>query len=314
MNLQTRVEDGMPSSNQSMRIQIGDICCSITCSDRDVFSYLKELYSDFLSDGPADINIELEIVERLSADEIRKVMPHARGLRTDNRFTTTNLTLESEYDPNTHSLSMVVEKHLLNPNMEYKLMNRIVPAVYFTAYGVHCGVKPPAMIVHACGIARREHALIFTGPSETGKTTIAQLCGDKYGRILNDEMVLISWPDGDNHRLRVQGLPIVGGVSQRLNISAPLCCVLMLKQGKRMGLRQLDKTEAYLRFIRQVIAPAGVEMKEDKRSLLSLTTEFSNRVVRDTVFYELEFNLDREMFWGVIEELEKSLEKGVPAK
>ena len=87
MNIQTRMEDGVPSSNHAMRVQIGGVCCSVTCRDRDIFGYLEELYSNFLSDRPADIHVDFEIVERLSVDEIKEVMPYTRGLRTDNRFT-----------------------------------------------------------------------------------------------------------------------------------------------------------------------------------------------------------------------------------
>jgi hypothetical protein len=48
--------------------------------------------------------------------------------------------------------------------------------------------------------------------------------------------------------------------------------------------------------------------------MLSLATEFSDEITSHAVFYELEFNLNRELFWEVVGELEKSLEREEPAK
>lgn len=314
MNLQTRAEKIVPLSNNTIQVQIGEVCCSITCSDRDVFGYLKELYSNFLSDRPADINIQLETVDELGNVNIQKLISQALMTQKGNRFVSTHLTLESEYDAVNRSLSMKVDKRLFDLTQEYKLMNRVLNAAYFTAIrGEENERKPPDMLVHACGAIRHGRVLVFTGPSGTGKTTIGRLCGDKYGQVINDEMVLVSWPAENDTPVIVQGAPVIGELDQRLNVKAPLGCIILLKQSPRTAFRRLNRLEAYTRFIRQVIWPAGLEHEEQHR-LLSLTTDFGDEITRNTALYELEFNLDRQLLWKVVDELEKSLEKGVPAK
>ena len=67
------------------------------------------------------------------------------------------------------------------------------------------------------------------------------------------------------------------------------------------------------RFIRQVISPAVMEY-EDTRKLLTLTTDFGDVIARNTAFYELEFNLDRELLWKVVSEIEESIDKGDPER
>jgi len=154
------------------------------------------------------------------------------------------------------------------------------------------------MLVHSCGILRNGQVLLFTGPCETGKTTIGRLCGDDYGLLLNDEMLLLSWPHQHHRSLLVHSVPIVGELPLRLNTSAPLADVLLLKQSKRTAVRRLDRMEAYLRFMYQIICPAHFR-ETDRRAIYSLIAEFADEVTKVTPFYELEFTLDKNLLWEV---------------
>jgi len=308
MSSKAMVDEGTAPCDCVMRVQIGDICCSLRCHDRDVFGSWKQLYSDFQSDNPADISIELEVVDRLSSAEVEAALLQARIVPEGNRFVATDLTLESEFDTANRALSMRVEKRLFDPALEFKLMNRLLSSAYYTACEAKYSGRLPAMLVHSCGIIRDGQALVFAAPCETGKTTIARLCGEEYGQVINDEMLLVSRPCQDNGPLRVQGVPIIGGFHQRLNATAPLSCVLLLKQSKMTAVRRLDRMEAYLRFMRQIISPAYIG-QTDRQALFSLIAGFSDEVTSATPFYELEFTLDREPLWEAVGELERSLEK-----
>ena len=132
---------------------------------------------------------------------------------------------------------------------------------------------------------------------------------NNYVLLLN-AFVLVSRPNQDDDRLRVQGVPIIGGFSQRLNITVPLSCILLLKQSERTAVRRLDRSAAHLRLMRQIVTPAYIGQR-DRRAILSLMAEFSDEVTRTTPVFELEFTLDKELLWGVVEELERALKKEV---
>jgi hypothetical protein len=51
------------------------------------------------------------------------------------------------------------------------------------------------------------------------------------------------------------GLPIVGGIPERRNTGARLACIINLKQSKTTAYRVIDKADAYLRFMKQIITP-----------------------------------------------------------
>jgi len=154
------------------------------------------------------------------------------------------------------------------------------------------------MLIHSCGILREGHVLLFTGPCETGKTTIGRLCGEDFGLLLNDEMMFLSWPRPEDHHLLAQSAPIFGELPFRMNTVAPLHSVFLLKQSQRTALRRLDRMEAYLRFLHQVVSPAGFN-NHDTRTTISIMDSFADMVTKTTPFFELEFTRDRDVLWDV---------------
>jgi hypothetical protein len=163
---------------------------------------------------------------------------------------------------------------------------------------------PPAMIIHACGILRSGQAFLFTGPSDAGKTTIAQLCRKRDGEVINDEMLLLWRPGQNGNGINVESAPFLGKFPSRRNVKAPLRCIFHLKQGSGTRTRRLEKSEAYLKLMKQIITPAYVGQK-DKRAVLTLMSEFSDEVTRVIPIYELEFNLDGKSLWQTIKQFEK---------
>ena len=187
------------------------------------------------------------------------------------------------------------------------MLNRLLCMAYYTGCKVKHDGNPPALLVHACGILRNGQALLFTGPSDIGKTTVGRLCDDNFGQVLNEEMLLVSRPHQDNGTLQVQGVPIIGELPYRPNTVAPLKCVFLLKQSERTAIRRTDRMEAYLRFMRQIVIPAYIGQR-GRRAIYSLMAEFSDEVTSVTPVCELGFTLDKESLWEVVGELENSLD------
>ena len=282
--------------NHTLRVQFGDICCALICHDTEVFSRLNESYSIFLSDEPTDISFKLEVVDRLDRAQVETVLSQTRIVRQGNHLVATNLALDVEFDAASSTFAVTADRCLFDSSLEFKVMNRLFSMAYYTVSQAKHQGRPPAILVHSCGILRNGQVLLFTGPCGMGKTTIGRLCGEEYGLLLNDEALLLSWPHPDNGGLRVRGVPILSELPFRLNTSAPLARVLLLKQSKRTAVRRLDRMEAYLRFMRQIINPAHFR-QTDKRAIFSLIAEFTDEVTKVTPFYELEFILDRNLLW-----------------
>ena len=307
MNQQVNnVEHLLSCRNQTMRVQIGDVCCAINCHDNRVSDSLRELFNNFLSDKAADISLELDGVDQLSPTELEAALFETKYIHEKNCFRTTSRIISGTYNLADHTINISGERSLVDPNLKFNLLNQLLCLWYYSACKVKYNGNPPAFLVHACGILRHGQALVFTGPSEIGKTTIAHLCGEQYGQVLNDEMLLISRPKRNDSVLTVQGIPAIGGYQNRLNASAPLRCILLLKQSNKTTARSLDRTEAYLKFMRQIITPAHIGQRGG-RAVYSLMADFSAEVTSTVPIYELEFNLDEGSLWQVVTELEEML-------
>ncbi|MGD0794568.1 MAG: hypothetical protein ABR958_03090 [Dehalococcoidales bacterium] len=308
MQIETPEKQEISSSKSSMQLQIGSICCAIKCQDTNMLARLRQHYLDFLTEGPVDVSVELSGVDQLKADELEEALSETRFIHGENNFRTTSNIISGTYDLARGTIKISGEKNLANPDLRINHLNRLLSLGYYTACKVRYNGNPPAFLVHSCGIIRHGRAMLFAGPSEAGKTTVGRLCGDCYGQVINDEIVLVSRLPGDDCRLSVEGVPMLGGLPRRIKAGAPLACIFLLKQSKRTAVRELDRTEAFLRFMRQVITPAYIGQK-DKRAVYALIAEFSDVVTGLTPFFELEFTLDRQSLWRAVEDTEVMLEK-----
>ena len=286
----------------AMGIQIGETNCTLKCRDTAIFEKLQTLYRNFLTDEPADIAVELEFTDNLNIDELTAILSRSRYINQGNHFRSSGKLLKGSYDLESRTIKITIEKQLIDPDSKINLLNQLISMSYYSACKMKYDTNPPAMLVHACGILRDGWAMVFTGPSDIGKTTIARLCGDRHGEIFSDEMVLISQPGSNGNGISVQNAPIQGELDPGRNFNAPLSCICLLKQNSRMTYKYLDKAEAYLRFIRQIIAPTCVG-DYDKRTAYSLMADFSSEIVKAVPIYELEFNRDGNALWKIADEL-----------
>lgn len=296
--------------NQTVRIQLGEVCCALTCHDVDVFARLRNSFDIFLSDQPVDITVELNLVDRRDFEMLEKVPFHNTSLPQEKLEISGDHSYHIGLDAAGHRLLVIAERSIFNTAFELRPLNKLLLLVYYTASRLKHQGRPPWMLVHSCGILREGQVLLFTGPCETGKTTIGRLCGEDFGQLLNDEMMFLSWPRPEDRSLLAQSTPIFGELPLRTNTIAPLSSVFLLKQSQKTVLRRLERMESYLRFLRQVISPAGFK-NHDTRTTISIMDSFASAVTRTTPFFELEFTRDRDLLWDVEAGLKELMVRGM---
>ena len=290
--------------NQTMRVRFGDICVALICHDEDIFDRLEKLYDVFGSDEPADINIELDGVNRFNRAQVEAILSQMSTLQQEEHPLAKNLS-DIEFNPDSKTFTVRVDRLLFNSSPKLGIMNHLFRVAYFTASRLKNRERPPGMLVHSCGILRNDQVLLFAGPCEMGKTTIGRLCPEDFGTLLNDEMVLLSWPTPGNNGLRVRSVPILSELPFRSNTPAPLACVLLLKQSERIAVRRLIRKKACSRFMYQIVNPAYFK-QTDRRAILSLIAEFADEVTKAVPFYELEFTRDKNLLWEVEAKIKES--------
>lgn len=99
------------------------------------------------------------------------------------------------------------------------------------------------MVLHCAYVSYRGEAILFSAPSETGKTTQANLWEQYRGsRTINGDRALLGQVNG---RWAAQGWPVCGTSEVCHNLTIPVRAIVMLEQGKENTVRRLGAAEAF---------------------------------------------------------------------
>lgn len=109
-----------------------------------------------------------------------------------------------------------------------------------------------AMLLHSSCVAVEEKALIFTAPSQTGKTTQAGLW-ERYGhaRLVSNDRSLIR---KRKNCFDVYGYPVDGSSPVCSNQRVSLGAIVVLRQGKENRVGRLKVTKALKYLMEQTVA------------------------------------------------------------
>lgn len=120
------------------------------------------------------------------------------------------------------------------------------------------------IIMHASVVEYQNQAILFSGPSEIGKSTQANLW-KKYmnADILNGDRATI---DISKDITNVYGSPYAGSSKIYRNESAPIKAIILLKQGEKNSIRQLVGMELY----RNMFPRFSLARWDDKLSNISM--------------------------------------------
>lgn len=112
-------------------------------------------------------------------------------------------------------------------------------------------LRDASMILHSAYIVKDGKAILFSAPSETGKSTQASLW-EKYrgAKIVNGDRSLLKCDDGIWY---AHGWPICGSSEICHNESYPIQAIVMLYQSKENVVRRLGGAEAVKKVFSQIM-------------------------------------------------------------
>jgi len=279
-------------NENTLTIQIGDVCCAIRCLDQDILQYLRTLYRKFLCDTAPDIYVELEITDTVVPGMVTNEEENAALFHGDGVFSDSHNLVSGEYNLFSGTVRVRAERLLLTHNNQGYYLNQFICKLYYSAHKIRKLDSIPAFIMHSSAVIYHNAGLLFTGPSGAGKTTIADILGssDESTVIINDEGNLVSRTI-DGKRANIRGIPIKGKLAENNNVTSSLDCILLLKQSNRTAFHSLDKTYAFKKLLRQVVGNLYFG-NDNPKSIYSSLAGFSEYLVKNIPCYELEFTLD----------------------
>lgn len=166
-------------------------------------------------------------------------------------------------------------------DIEYSLSGALGEILFRNHILFHQGI-----VLHAAAIEWQGKGILFSAPSETGKSTQARLWKEYMGaKILNGDRPAIRIIDNIPH---VFGTPWSGSSCEFLNDHAPLSAIVMLEQASENSIRRLSNFEAVSKLMPRAFLP----YYSDK--LMGLAIANLENIITSTPIYLLKCKPDRE--------------------
>lgn len=109
------------------------------------------------------------------------------------------------------------------------------------------------LVLHASAVQFEGKGILFSAPSETGKTTQANLwCKEMGATLINNDRPAVKVIGSKAY---VYGTPWSGDISQCNNSYAPLATIVMLEQSTENSIIKLNTKEAILRLMPRCFLP-----------------------------------------------------------
>jgi hypothetical protein len=134
---------------------------------------------------------------------------------------------------------------------------------------LHRLAQEGGLLLHACGVARGPDALLFSGPSGAGKTTIAKLMQDAPGlRVLSDDRMAIRCTDSG---FRAYGTPWHGDAPLSVSDSAPLRAIYLIHHARGIEVEPLEGAAGAAAVLGNSFAPFHDCMSTERTLELAAT-------------------------------------------
>lgn len=107
--------------------------------------------------------------------------------------------------------------------------------------------------IHSASIIYRNQGIVFSAPSQTGKTTHTNLWRKRYDTpILDGDVTVCRYMD---HKIYIYGLPWCGSSGKFRNQRVPLRAVVFLKQGSKNRIVRLGEYEIFQNLFARSFTP-----------------------------------------------------------
>lgn len=143
-----------------------------------------------------------------------------------------------------------------------------------------CQTVHNATVLHSAAVAFNEQAVLFSAPSETGKSTHSGLWKKIYGDdvvLFNDDTPVIR-PQGSE--FLACGTPWSGKTEINENRAYPLKGIVFLKQAKTNTIRKLTTIETAVKMLNETKKPVF-------EALMDKHVDIINEIIAKTPVYEL---------------------------
>lgn len=276
-------------SPDEYRLDLGGAVIAVHCEPAEFAVGLGNWFGRPSTLATPHIRLDLELVPHADVPELPNSLITTKSLRTDGSFDIADGLITGHFDPVSGRGSIQAKGTLIRGPL-MRILEQIFYQAFWSARQI-AGLD--AFLVHSSAVIAGGRGFLFVGPSEAGKSTVANLSSAHH--VLGDEMNLV--------RNTGEGLVVVGTLFNGLFKNkqpgeAPLAAVFLLKQAPHHALTRAPLLESVTALAAEMVPPVGLN-EIATRDTLPRMMEQAETLATKTSLKFLEF-LPDEGFWPVI--------------
>jgi hypothetical protein len=248
---------------------------TFSCVEERLLLFLRNRYSDYLTETESGFEIRIDLVESLDCSELDRLgIRHTVSDRKKIHF-------------RTESMCGVLDDEKRSGNVQLlhgKFMETF--GAFYLVLFTRLAARQEWTFVHASGLVKNGKAFLFVGPSGAGKTTVSRMA--KGADLIHDDQLFLA--DGRD-RPMVITLPFVGredflhGKTQ----SYPVERIFFLHKDRTSFLVPLSSARALGRILTVRQEDLGTQSGSAR---IERSLERCHRLVQAAQCYEMHFTLD----------------------
>ena len=245
-------KDVHPFKKRKVRILNGAHTCSVLGAYLDGYDIVRDMMKDDTYNAYLKKAFDEEIIPTIKGGELTqenlKEFADAVEFRFNNPFIDHKL-----LDISLNSTAKFRARVLATITEAYAATGKLLPVLTFSFASLLALERRMQSfnqyILHSSFIQYNDHAILFSAPSGTGKSTQADLWKQyRNALIINGDRTLLS----KNEYFIANGWPLCGSSEICFNEHYPLSCIVFLSQGKENNITELDYKDAYKKLISEL--------------------------------------------------------------
>ena len=235
------------TNKNEFRLEIGDMVISLVCPSIKYADSMIKYFGIGNSAKKPDILLTLNPVYHENIINIPNSLFTTKTIKDDNFFIDTDL-----------ATGFLNKKGVGEINYKIGItegqIKRVFEQLLYQAFYSACKLKKNnSFLIHSSGVIYKDKGFLFCGPSESGKSTVANL-SQKY-HVLNDEICLIS---NKNNKLFLHSTPFNGFYTNKKAGYAQLEAIFYLEHGKTHKIAKMKKSSAVKFLAKEIVPPVGL--------------------------------------------------------
>lgn len=272
-----------------LKLAVGTVTIGLDFENKKILKHFREYFMNHVSEAEPQIAIKIRLTERGGLVSV----PNSLFLTkesTKKGFVAGDGLISGEFSRLRKRWHFLV--HLLLVKGDYA---RVFEQILYQAY--YSVLKDrDHHLIHSSGVICDGNGYLFVGPSESGKSTVAQM--SRQYQVLNDEINIV---DLSGPTPMLCSTPFNGLFRDKERGEAPLKGIFILNQAPFHNVESIKGGKAVKPLSDEIIPPIGLNDLLNSRTYLEMMDR-ALHIADKVPIYRLDF-LPDEGFWDVLKEL-----------